>query len=147
MICPGCRHDNHAAAVACFECGKPLWTVTRGTILGGRYEVLSVLGQGGMGMVYKAQDRTLDEPIALKVLRPDVAPTQEMAARFHSEIKLARRVRHRNVCGIHEYGEDGGLRFIAMEFIEGVDLRHVLTRGGAPLPEEAFEISDRKSVV
>src|SRR5688572_2255051 len=94
-----------------------------------------------MGMVYKAHDRVLDDTVAIKVLRSDVASEPEMARRFRSEIRLARKVRHRNVCGIHEYGEDGALRFIAMEFIEGVDLRHVLTRSGAPLPEEAFEIS------
>src|SRR5687767_3217949 len=94
-----------------------------------------------MGMVYKAHDRVLDDTVAIKLLRPDVASEPEMARRFRSEIRLARKVRHRNVCGIHEYGEDGALRFIAMEFIEGVDLRHVLTRSGAPLPAEAFEIA------
>jgi serine/threonine-protein kinase len=116
-------------------------TIAAGAVLAGRYEILEPLGKGGMGMVYKAHDRVLDDTVAIKVLRPDVAAEPEMARRFRSEIKLARKVRHRNVCGIHEYGEDGPLRFISMEFIEGVDLRHVLTRGGAPLPEEAFEIA------
>ena len=116
-------------------------SIRPGSVIAGRYEILEPLGKGGMGMVYKAHDRVLDDTVAIKVLRSDVASAPEMARRFRSEIKLARKVRHRNVCGIHEYGEDGGLRFIAMEFIEGVDLRHVLTRSGAPLPEEAFEIS------
>ena len=64
-----------------------------------------------------------------------------MARRFRPEIKLARKVRHANVCGIHEYGEDGDLRFIAMEFIRGVDLRQVLERRGAPPAGEAFEVA------
>jgi eukaryotic-like serine/threonine-protein kinase len=115
--------------------------VKPGSVIAGRYEILEPLGKGGMGMVYKAHDRVLDDTVAIKLLRPDVASEPEMARRFRSEIKLARKVRHRNVCGIHEYGEDGGLRFIAMEFIAGEDLRHVLTKSGAPLPEEAFEIS------
>ena len=115
--------------------------VQRGSVIAGRYEILETLGKGGMGMVYKAHDRVLDETVAIKVLMAHVASEPDMERRFRSEIKLARKVRHRNVCGIHEYGEDGGLRFISMEFIEGVDLRHSLTRGGAPLPEEAFEIS------
>jgi HEAT repeat protein/predicted Ser/Thr protein kinase len=140
MICPGCQHENDGPAAVCFNCGKPLWMVTRGSIVGGRYEVLSVLGHGGMGVVYRAQDRILDEPVALKVLRPEVAPTQEAAARFHSEIKLARRVRHRNVCAIHEYGEDGPLRYIAMEFVEGANLREMVRRGGPLPPEEACEV-------
>lgn len=141
MICLGCLHDNHAAAAVCFDCGKPLWMLTRGSIVGGRYEVLSVLGHGGMGVVYKAQDRILDEPVALKVLRPEVAPTQELAMRFHSEIKLARRVRHRNVCAIHEYGEDGPLRYIAMEFVEGANLRELVRERGPLPPEDACEVA------
>jgi predicted Ser/Thr protein kinase len=140
MICEGCQHDNHTEAAVCFNCGKPLWMVTRGTIVGGRYEALSVLGHGGMGVVYKAQDRVLDEIVALKVLRPEIAPTQELANRFHSEIKLARRVRHPNVCAIHEYGEDGPLRFIAMEFIEGATLRDVVRKGGPLPPEDAYGV-------
>ena len=144
MICPHCKAENEATADSCFTCGHVFATATaikRGSLVAGRYEILSPLGKGGMGMVYKAHDRVLDETVALKVLRPDVAREADMARRFRSEIKLARKVRHRNVCGIHEYGEQGELRYIAMEFIEGVDFRHLLQDRGAPLPEEAFEIS------
>jgi len=136
MKCPSCQDNNHPAATVCFGCGKPLWMLIRGTVVAGRYEVLSVLGHGGMGVVYKAQDRTLDEPVALKIVRPQLAPTSHLVARFHSEIKLARKVRHPNVCAIHEYGEDGPHRYIAMEFVDGVNLREwVQHRGALPSPE------------
>jgi serine/threonine protein kinase len=101
-----------------------------GIVLSGRYEIQGHLGRGGMGSVYKVHDRALNETVALKTLRPDIAASPEMAQRFLSEIKLARRIGHKNVCRIFEYGEDGPLRFIAMEFIEGVDLRKLIQQSG-----------------
>jgi serine/threonine protein kinase len=94
-----------------------------------------------MGMVYKAHDRMLEETVAIKVLRSEFARTQEMAKRFRHEIKLARRVSHRNVCRIHEYGEDGPLRYISMEYLEGTDLKQELREKGPPPPEEAFDVT------
>ena len=79
-----------------------------------------------MGLVYKARDRVLDEVVALKVLRPGFAVNAEADRRFRSEIKLARKVSHRNVCRIHEYGEDGGLRYLSMEFVDGSDLKQAV---------------------
>jgi len=93
-----------------------------------------------MGMVYKARDHKLEETVAIKVLRSDVSSDPDMERRFRTEIRLARRVRHRNVCGIHEYGDEGGLRYIAMEYIEGVDLRKVLVDSGPLSPEHAFDV-------
>ena len=93
-------------------------------------------------MVYKAHDRMLDEDVAIKVLRAEFAATPEMAQRFRHEIKLARKVSHRNVCRYHEYGEDGGVRFISMEFVEGLDLRQLAREKGALLPiDEAFDVA------
>ncbi|HEX9202745.1 MAG TPA: serine/threonine-protein kinase [Vicinamibacteria bacterium] len=141
MICPSCKAENDATAEACFTCGRALGALTHGAIIGNRYEILSPLGKGGMGMVYKAHDRMLDETVALKVLRSEFANTPEMAKRFMSEIKLARKVSHRNVCRIHEYGEDNGIRYISMEFVEGTDLKQTLRdRGGLPA-DEAFEVA------
>jgi serine/threonine-protein kinase len=97
-----------------------------------------------MGMVFKAHDRVLDEIVALKTLRWDVAREPDVARRFQAETKLARKVRHRNVCGIHEYGDANGLRYIAMELVDGIDLRRLLKEGaeGGPLPtEEAFDMT------
>ena len=112
-----------------------------GTVFHGRYEILGPLGRGGMGMVYKAHDRRLDEIVAIKVLRPDFGSDPSMAARFRSEIKLARKVRHRNVCAIHDYGEDQGLLYISMEYIEGVDLKQVLKQSGALPPDRGYEVA------
>lgn len=142
MICPACQASNDTAAQACARCGEALCTLTLGTVLSGRYEVLQVLGTGGMGVVYRAHDRELDETVALKVLRPYAGgDAAEAERRFHSEIKLARKVRHRNVCGIHEYGRDGPFQYIAMEYVPGVDLRHVIRERGCPGPAQAFEIA------
>ena len=113
-----------------------------GTLFHDRYEILGPLGRGGMGMVYKARDRRLDdEVVAIKVLRPDFAQDPAMASRFRSEIKLARRVRHRNVCAIHDYGEDRGVLYISMEFIEGVDLKQVLRQQGALPHDRGYEMA------
>ncbi len=76
--------------------------LTRGSLVGTRYEVLEILGKGGMGIVYKALDRVLEEEVAIKVLRRGVTGPGEMSSRFRSEIKLARRVSHPNVCLIHD---------------------------------------------
>ncbi len=115
--------------------------IARGSLLANRYQVESVLGEGGMGLVYKAHDAVLDETVALKVLRPNFARTPEADRRFRSEIKLARKVSHRNVCRIHEYGEDGDLRYLSMEYIDGVNLKQAVRgKGGLPV-EEAREIT------
>src|SRR5262245_45731374 len=142
MKCPKCQSDVSESADHCFNCGhvlRALPVLIRGSVLAGRFEILAPLGKGGMGMVYKARDRKLEEVVAIKILRPEIAADPEMERRFRKEIVLARKVRHRNVCGIHEYGDDGALRYIAMEFIEGVDLRKVvLETGGLPVAE-AFD--------
>lgn len=112
-----------------------------GALVASRYEILERLGQGGMGTVYKARDRVLEETVALKVLRADLVGLEDFAHRFRQEIKLARRVRHKNVCAVHEFGEDGSMRYISMEFIEGADLRYMVrAAGGLPWPE-AYDVS------
>jgi serine/threonine protein kinase len=142
MICPSCKAVNDDTAEACFTCGRALGALTQGSVIANRYEVLSPLGKGGMGMVYKAHDRMLEETVAIKVLRSEFANTPDMAKRFRHEIKLARKVTHRNVCRIHEYGEDGGIRYISMEFVEGTDLKQLVRERGGQIPaEEGFEIA------
>jgi serine/threonine protein kinase len=139
MICPSCKSKNDDGAEACFTCGRALTALTQGALIASRYEVQKPVGRGGMGMVYRAHDRMLDEIVAIKVLRAELAGTSEAAQRFRSEIKLARKVSHRNVCRIHEYGEDGGVRYISMEYVEGTDVKQILRDGGLTI-EEAFEV-------
>ncbi len=141
MLCPDCHSDNDAAADACFKCGRTLELLTRGSRLAERYEIQSLLGKGGMGVVYKAYDHVLDEIVAIKVLRLDLARNPEIARRFRSEIKLARRVSHPNVCRIHTYSEENGLGYISMAFVEGLDVKELLRQHATGLPpEEAFPI-------
>jgi eukaryotic-like serine/threonine-protein kinase len=140
MICPFCQSQNDDGAEVCFHCRAVLSAVTRGTLIASRYRILSPLGRGGMGAVYRARDEVLDDEVALKILRPEVAGTPEMAGRFRSEIKLARKVSHWNVCRIHEYGEDGALQYISMELVSGSTLKDRLRAG--PLPAgEAFDVA------
>jgi serine/threonine-protein kinase len=140
LTCPSCGAAQEADVDVCFSCGRLITALTQGSILASRYEILTLLGKGGMGVVYKAQDRLLEEPVAIKVLRSELMNTPELARRFRSEIKLARKVTHPNVCRIHEYGEDGPLSYISMALIEGTDLRRLLRQQPEGLPvEEAFE--------
>ncbi len=141
MICPSCTAENDDVSEYCHRCGTALGALKPGTVLAKRYEISGMVGRGGMGIVYRAHDRALDETVALKVLRPDVARTRELQLRFVSEIKLARKVRHRHVCGIHEYGEDGRFHFIVMELVDGVDLRSILRERGAMPPEQACDLA------
>jgi tetratricopeptide (TPR) repeat protein/TolB-like protein len=113
--------------------GDSLSRLTRGTLLGTRYEILSVLGEGGMGTVYKAQDRELGRLVALKVIRPEMASRPEILERFKREILLASQVTHRNVLRIHDLGEAGEIRFISMHYVEGGNLKSLLEKEG-PLP-------------
>jgi serine/threonine protein kinase len=142
MFCPRCNVDNDPGAETCFTCGKPLTAVIkRGTLVAGRYEVLSILGMGGMGTVYKGRDRVQHENVAIKVLRPDLSRRAEMERRFQSEMALARRVNHPNVCRILECGDHGGLLYVCMEFLEGSNLKRLLRgRNGFPT-EQAFDLS------
>jgi HAMP domain-containing protein len=106
--------------------------VHEGDLFAARYDILSTLGKGGMGVVYRAHDRQLDEEVALKVLRPDVMkddPT--LLERFKQEIKLARRITHKNVLRTHDFGDTDGTPYISMEYLEGVTLKDLIVGKGA----------------
>ena len=111
-----------------------------GTILGERYEIVEMLGLGGMGAVYKAHDRQIDRVVALKVIRPDLANKPELLARFKQELLLAREVAHKNVVRIFDLHESEGIRFITMEFVAGRDLHSLLAEVGRFPVAEAIEI-------
>ncbi|MGA3194181.1 MAG: protein kinase, partial [Terriglobales bacterium] len=111
-----------------------------GQLLGGRYEILQLLGEGGMGAVYKATDRELDRFVALKVIRPELASNPAILARFKQELLLAHQVTHRNVIRIYDLGDAEGIKFITMEFIEGKDLRSLIREKQKYAPEEAVDV-------
>ena len=110
-----------------------------GAVLGQRYEVLQVLGQGGMGAVYKARDREVDRTVALKVIRPDLAGNSSIIDRFKQELVLSHQVTHKNVVRIYDLGEADGVKFITMEYIEGKDLRTLIQEKKTFPQDEAVE--------
>ena len=111
-----------------------------GNVLGGRYEILQLLGEGGMGAVYKALDREVDRTVALKLIRPELASNPTILARFKQELLTAHQVTHKNVIRIYDLSEADGVKFITMEYVEGSDLRHILIDNGKLAPERAIEI-------
>jgi len=113
-----------------------------GDELGHRYRIESMLGQGGMGRVYKAYDIELDRQVALKVLQPELASDSNAMQRFKQELLLASRISHKNILRIHDLGEADNIKFISMAFVDGQDLHHLL-RGGKLSIERAEKIGQQ----
>ena len=101
-------------------------TLPLGSVLGQRYQIVALLGEGGMGAVYKALDQEVNRLVALKVIRPDLARNKAIIDRFKQELLLAREVTHRNVIRIYDLQEADRVKFITMEYVEGEDLRKLL---------------------
>ncbi|HXX44566.1 MAG TPA: protein kinase, partial [Candidatus Acidoferrales bacterium] len=106
-----------------------------GSDFGTRYRIESILGQGGMGRVYKAYDKQLDRVVAIKVVRQGMMGSEEALKRFKQELLLASKVSHKNILRIHDMGEVGEVKFISMAFVEGQDLHQIL-HGATKLPFE-----------
>jgi eukaryotic-like serine/threonine-protein kinase len=168
MVCPQCNYDNPESAVQCAKCTTPLplsdqtlgtseqgWStpvaegivgdayavqLSPGTSIGSRYEIVRLLGQGGMGAVYQAHDRELDRQVAIKVIRADMAANPQILRRFKQELILARQITHKNVIRIFDLGEADGIKFITMEYIEGESLQSVVRRRKKLEPAEAANI-------
>jgi non-specific serine/threonine protein kinase len=104
----------------------PIRELTTGSIFAGRYQVIEELGKGGMGKVYKVFDTKIKEKIALKLIKPDIASDRETIERFSNELRLARKVRHKNVCQMFDLGETEGAYFITMEYVSGEDLKNMI---------------------
>ncbi len=97
-----------------------------GETFAGRYTIEAVLGRGGMGTVYKARDSELGEMVAIKTLRPEMVKDADSRERFKDEIRLTRRITHRNVVRTHDFGESNGLWYLTMEYVEGLTVRELL---------------------
>lgn len=109
-------------------------SVELGSVLGGRFEILGELGSGGMGVVYKALDRQLDEVVALKMIRAQEMRGGEQLERLKDELRLARKITHFNVLRTYDFGELDGLPFISMEYVPGISLRDLLNQSAGRLP-------------
>src|SRR5215468_6563236 len=116
-------------------------TLELGTVLAGRYQIVDLLGVGGMGAVYKAFDRELTRVVALKTILAEMAATPTALKRFKQEVLLAQSIVHKNVVRIFDMGEDGATKFITMDFIVGVDLKSLITQKGKLPSAEAAGIT------
>jgi serine/threonine-protein kinase len=112
-----------------------------GAVLGGRFRIIGLLGRGGMGEVYRADDLTLGQSVALKFLPPAVALDPERRQAFLREVRIAREVSHPNVCRVYDIGEMDGLHYLSMEYIDGEDLASLLRRIGRLPGDKATEIA------
>lgn len=112
-----------------------------GMILAERYRIVGLLGKGGMGEVYRADDLKLGQPVALKFLPENLLSDGAALARFHREVRLARQVSHKNVCRVYDIGEVDGRQFLSMEFIKGEELSSLLHRIGRLPSDKAIQIA------
>ena len=109
---------------------SPTDELATGTTFAGRYQIIEELGQGGMGRVCKALDTEIDEKVALKFIRPELAADEKMIRRFRKELKTARQISHKNVCRMYDIGSKKGIRYITMEYVSGEDLKSSMKRMG-----------------
>jgi eukaryotic-like serine/threonine-protein kinase len=129
-VSPQISSQSRAAAYPSFSGG-----LQPGMEFGPRFQIEKLLGEGGMGKVYKAYDKELGRTVALKTLQPELMSDPNVTLRFKQELLLASRISHRNILRIHDLSEVGGVKYITMAFIEGKDLNQVLKEEG-PLPLE-----------
>jgi serine/threonine protein kinase/tetratricopeptide (TPR) repeat protein len=108
----------------------PIQELARGSTFAGRYQIIEELGKGGMGRVYKVFDTKINEKVALKLIKPEIASDRETLERFSNEMKLARKIGHRNVCRMFDLGEADGLHFLTMEYVHGEDLKSMVRMSG-----------------
>jgi hypothetical protein len=137
---------DQPTTTATSSAGNTPFAVTRdrfapGTIVGGRYRIVGLLGAGGMGEVFRADDLKLAQPIALKFLPRELVRDPAALARFHSEVRTARQVSHPNVCRVFDIGESDGQHFLSMEYVDGEDLASLLRRIGRVPPDKALDIA------
>jgi len=145
MKCPNCSIDNPENARFCGNCGiqllppppeeaelrtQPLPTpvrgLSRGAVFAKRYEIIEELGRGGMGRLFRVLDTKINQEVALKILRPEISRDKMTIQRFSNELKLARKISHKNVCRMYHIAEESGTHYITMEYIPGEDLQGMI---------------------
>jgi serine/threonine-protein kinase len=147
--CPKCHSENPENSRFCAGCGTqlppphdhppvltetlqtPVHEFATGATFAGRYQVIEELGHGGMGKVYKVFDTKIKDKVALKLIKPEVASDKDTIERFSNEIRLARRIGHRNVCKMFDIGDAEGAHYITMEYVHGEDLKSMIRMSGS----------------
>jgi serine/threonine protein kinase/Tfp pilus assembly protein PilF len=148
MRCPHCDFENPAASPACLRCAAPLTLFEQATVdktrtllepptgfgrgktFAGRYEIIEALGQGGMGILYRVFDQKTQEDVAIKILNPEIAFSAGTIERFRNELKLARKISHKNVCRVYDLAEWAGTYYITMEYVPGENLKNMIKMTG-----------------
>ncbi len=144
--CPKCEAENPETAAFCADCGTQLLSpekieitktietpkkeLTTGSTFANRYQIIEELGKGGMGRVYKANDKEVHTKIALKLIKPEIASDQKTIERFRNELKTARDIAHKNVCRMYDLNKEKGSYYITMEYVSGEDLKSFIHRAG-----------------
>jgi serine/threonine protein kinase len=159
MKCPKCLAENPPDSSFCRKCATPLpakedlslaqtktlqlpaKVLDRGSVFAGRYEVIEELGKGGMGRVYKVFDQKIKEVVALKLIRPEISTDENTIERFNNELRLARKISHKNVCRMYDVGQEGLSHFITMEYVPGEDLKRFIKRSGQLTVGKAVSIA------
>jgi formylglycine-generating enzyme required for sulfatase activity/predicted Ser/Thr protein kinase len=146
--CPFCNEEINALAKKCKHCNEWLTTTPSVSLtgvdlvkqaLGDRYEIQEEIGRGGMATVYKAVQKSLDRTVALKVVHQNLLHDTEFVARFHREAKLCASLNHPNIVHVYDEGEVSGVHFMAMEYLEGQDLRQLIRSRGKLTPEQTLQ--------
>jgi hypothetical protein len=133
--------QTHFDATTQFSPSSQIVDYAPGTLLANRYRIVQMLGRGGMGVVFRAEDLRLGHPVALKFLTASLAGDPRRLQAFHNEVRLARQISHPNVCDVYDIGDTEGHLFLSMEYLEGQDLSSILRDRGA-LPEvEAVDLA------
>jgi serine/threonine protein kinase/Tol biopolymer transport system component len=156
--CPKCDSTNPSDSKFCKECGTQLFgeggisvhtktlvtpkeELTTGSTFADRYQIIEELGKGGMGRVYKVNDTEIREKVALKLLKPEIASDEKTIERFRNEIRLARKVAHKNVGRMFDLGKSDGTYFITMEYVSGQDLKGLIRQTGKLTTETTLSIA------
>jgi len=142
--CPKCHFENPDNTLFCGKCGTqlpsakdfsltqtletPKLELATGSTFAGRYQIIEELGKGGMGKIYRAIDKKLNEEVALKLIKPEIVSDKKTVERFSNELKLARKIAHKNVARTFDLNEEKGTHYITMEYVRGEDLKRLIRK-------------------
>ena len=163
MRCPECQTDNSEDSRYCRRCATPLPLaaaggyqdsptltfsspqpeLTPGTIFAGRYLVIEEIGQGGMGRIYKVLDKEINERVSLKLIKPEIAANREVIERFQNEIRITRKISHKNICRMYHLSREKDTYYITMEYVSGENLKSMIRMTKQMSVETALDIGQQ----